>query len=72
MSTPTRRGRREALRAAGLRPIEIWVPDPTSPGFAEECGRQSRLVAGADLAEFLDHALPYLVGDCEEYPAATP
>lgn len=29
------------LRAAGLRPIHIWVPDTRRPGFAEECRRQS-------------------------------
>jgi hypothetical protein len=32
---------REALRAAGLPPIQIWVPDTRRPGFAEECRRQS-------------------------------
>ncbi|WP_375394998.1 antitoxin MazE family protein [uncultured Sphingomonas sp.] len=54
--------RREALRAAGLRPIQIWVPDTRRPGFAEECRRQSRLVAlddadDSDLQGFLDAAL---------------
>ena len=33
---------REALRAAGLRPLQIWVPDSRRPGFAQECRRQSR------------------------------
>lgn len=33
---------REGLRAAGLRPIQIWVPDARRPGFADECRRQSR------------------------------
>src|SRR5438132_2416059 len=33
---------REALRAAGLRPVQIWVPDIRRPGFAKECRRQSR------------------------------
>jgi hypothetical protein len=42
---------REGLRLAGLRPIEIWVPDTRRPGFAEECQRQSRLVAQADIAD---------------------
>jgi len=37
--------RRDKLRAAGLRPIQIWVPDTRAPGFAEECARQCRLVA---------------------------
>ncbi|MBS1211255.1 MAG: hypothetical protein H6R19_3653 [Proteobacteria bacterium] len=37
--------RRDALRAAGLRPVQIWVPDTRRPGFAEECRRQSALIA---------------------------
>jgi hypothetical protein len=36
--------RRSKMRAAGLRPIQIWVPDTRAPGFAEECQRQSRLI----------------------------
>ena len=36
--------RRAKLRAAGLRPVQIWVADTRVPGFAEECRRQSRLV----------------------------
>jgi hypothetical protein len=36
--------RRAKLRAAGLRPVQIWVPDSRVPGFAEECRRQSRLI----------------------------
>ncbi len=56
------RKRRENLRASGLRPVQIWVPDTRRPGFAEECHRQSRLVAAADAADsdllnFLDEAL---------------
>lgn len=43
--------RRDALRAAGLRPIQIWVPDTRLPGFAEECRRQARVVAAADAAD---------------------
>ncbi|MCJ2143530.1 antitoxin MazE family protein [Methylobacterium sp. E-066] len=43
--------RRDALRAAGLRPIQIWVPDTRRPGFAEECRRQARAVAAADAAD---------------------
>jgi hypothetical protein len=56
------RKRREALRAAGLRPVQIWVPDTSRPGFADECRRQSLLVAEADstdreLNALLDAAL---------------
>ncbi|MCL1981356.1 MAG: antitoxin MazE family protein [Proteobacteria bacterium] len=32
---------RNKLRKAGLRPVQIWVPDARRPGFAEECRRQS-------------------------------
>ena len=34
-------GHRQRLRAAGLRPLQIWVPDTRRTGFAEECRRQS-------------------------------
>jgi Antitoxin MazE-like len=37
---------RAKLRAAGLRPIQIWVPNTRRPGFAKECRRQSRLLHG--------------------------
>jgi hypothetical protein len=36
---------RERLRAAGLRPVQVWVPDTTAPGFADEARRQSILVS---------------------------
>ncbi len=53
---------RDALRQAGLRPVQIWVPDTRRPDFAEECRRQSRLAAKADMADeaiqaFMDAAL---------------
>lgn len=35
---------RETLRKAGLRPVQIWVPDTRRKGFAAECRRQSLLV----------------------------
>jgi hypothetical protein len=48
--------------AAGLRPVQIWVPDTRRPGFAAECHRQSVQTALADagdrdLQDFLDTAL---------------
>ena len=53
---------RDRLRMAGLRPVQIWVPDTRRPNFAKECRRQSRLVAQADMADtamqrFMDEAL---------------
>lgn len=44
---------RNRLRAAGLKPIQIWVPDPKAPGFAAECRRQSLVIQG-DPTEMLD------------------
>jgi len=42
---------RDGLRQAGLRPVQIWVPDTRLPGFAPECQRQCRLVATSDRAD---------------------
>jgi len=58
---------RDALRQAGLRPVQIWVPDTRRPNFAEECRRQSRLAAQADqgdtdLMDFMDAALADIDG----------
>jgi hypothetical protein len=39
---------RDALRMAGLRPVQIWVPDTRRPDFAEECRRQCQLVSQSD------------------------
>lgn len=35
---------REGLRKAGMRPLQIWVPDTRRAGFAEECKRQSAIL----------------------------
>lgn len=46
---------RAALRASGLRPVQIWVPDTRRAGFAEECRRQSMSLQGdAHEREVLD------------------
>ena len=51
---------RAGLRAAGLRPVQIWVPDTRRSGFAEECRRQSQLLRGdaleADTLAWLETA----------------
>jgi hypothetical protein len=51
MSRAERVERRARLRAAGLRPVQIWVPDTRAPGFAEECARQSRLIRDSETDE---------------------
>lgn len=48
MTSPRERrfsAQQQKLGQAGLRLIEIWVPDTGAPGFTEECSRQSRLLA---------------------------
>jgi antidote-toxin recognition MazE-like antitoxin len=52
------RAYRERLRALGLRPIQIWVPDMRAPTFEREAHRQSAAVArsshAADDQAFVD------------------
>jgi len=51
---------RSGLRAAGLRPVQIWVPDTRSSGFANECRRQSLALQDdpqeADILNWLEAA----------------
>ena len=42
---------RAGLRAAGLRPIQIWVPDVRSRAFAAKAHRQSLAVATSRFAD---------------------
>ena len=58
---------RDALRMAGLRPEQIWVPDTRRPDFSEECRRQSLLASQADKADtdtqrLLDEAMTDMDG----------
>lgn len=52
------RAYRERLRAQGLRPVQIWLPDARSPEFQAEAHRQSLAVArsshAADDQAFVD------------------
>ncbi|NOU40000.1 MAG: antitoxin MazE family protein [Methylotenera sp.] len=51
---------RASLRAAGLRPVQIWVPDTRRAGFADECRRQSLVLRGdqqeVDVLDWLEVA----------------
>ncbi len=42
---------RERMRARGLRPIQIWVPDTRTAAFRTEAHRQSLAVAQSELAQ---------------------
>jgi Protein of unknown function (DUF3018) len=54
MTAPSKdrvRRHRARLRAQGLRPIQIWVPDVSSPSFGLEAHRQPAIVATSPSAE---------------------
>lgn len=38
---------RSTRRAAGMKLLRVWVPDPRAPGFREEAERQAALLRGA-------------------------
>lgn len=56
------RSHRARMRAAGLRPIQIWVPDTRSARFRAEAHRQSLAVAVSPAAD-LDQAFIDAVSD---------
>ena len=39
------RSYRARLKAQGLRPVQLWLPDARSPEFIAEARRQSKLVS---------------------------
>lgn len=47
-STERVRQRRDKLRAAGLRPVQLWLPDTRAPGFADAVRRQCAAIAAAE------------------------
>ncbi len=52
------RAYRARLRAAGLRPLQIWVPDTRTPRLAKQARRQSLLASSKtseqEVAAFID------------------
>jgi hypothetical protein len=44
------RAHRARLRAAGLRPVQIWIPDTRSAAFAREAHRESVNLANSPTA----------------------
>jgi len=42
------RAHRDRMRAQGLRPVQIWVPDTRSAAFAAQAHRQSLAVARSE------------------------
>ncbi|MBN8984740.1 MAG: antitoxin MazE family protein [Rhizobiales bacterium] len=49
---------RDKLRAAGLKPVTIWVPDVNAPGFREQVAREIELInADQDSQRVMDEML---------------
>ena len=57
---------RARLRAQGLRPVQVWVPDTRSSAFAAEAHRQSQAVADGAHA---DHDQALVDAISEPWPA---
>jgi hypothetical protein len=57
------REHRQRLRAQGMRPIQIWVPDVHAPEFAAEARRQSRVAnespEEAEIQAFIDSVVEW-------------
>jgi hypothetical protein len=62
------RAHRERLRAQGLRPIQIWVPDTRAPGFAEEAHRQALAAAKSPFAKEDQAFVDAISIDLDELP----
>ena len=45
------RAHRARLRKQGLRPVQFWIPDMTSPAFVKEAKRQSLAIANSGYEE---------------------
>ncbi|MDO8397580.1 MAG: antitoxin MazE family protein [Bradyrhizobium sp.] len=35
---------RDKMKAAGLKPVTIWVPDVNAPGFKEQIAREIEII----------------------------
>ena len=58
---------RQRMRAAGLRPVQIWAPDSRTPEFAQKARRQARAIAASDPA---GDELIRFIAEVNEWPLA--
>ncbi|MDB5620024.1 antitoxin MazE family protein [Tardiphaga sp.] len=57
------RKHRDKMKAAGLKPVTIWVPDLNAPGYREEIRRQCLILKNdpqeprilAEIEQWFDH-----------------
>lgn len=55
---------RQRMRAQGLRPVQIWMPDTKDPAFIAECRRQAAALAaydpaGEELMDFVEKVMDW-------------
>jgi hypothetical protein len=49
---------RDKMKAAGLKPVTIWVPDVNAPGFKEKIAREIEIInADADSQRVMEEML---------------
>jgi hypothetical protein len=49
---------RDKMKAAGLKPVTIWVPDVSAPGFKERIAREIEIInADADSQRVMEEML---------------
>jgi AmiR/NasT family two-component response regulator len=49
---------RDKMKAAGLKPVTIWVPDVNAPGFREQLARDIAIInADADSHRVMEQML---------------
>jgi hypothetical protein len=49
---------RDKMKAAGLKPVTIWVPDVNAPGFKEQIARAVEVInADADSQRVMEEML---------------
>ena len=57
---------RQRMRAAGLRPVQFWVPDTRSPEFAAQLRQQCQGLKGdsaqADVLHFTEQVAAHVEG----------
>ncbi len=57
---------RQRMRAAGMRPVQFWVPDTRAAGFAVELQRQCQALQGsaaeAEVLRFTEEAAAHVEG----------
>jgi hypothetical protein len=57
---------RQRMRAAGLRPVQFWVPDTRSPEFAARVREQCQSLKGdpaeAEVLRFAEEAAAHIEG----------